>query len=155
MVFTAASQPFVAYYDALPQKTLETVAQSALFSFSATLFLTSTMNGKVDMTAPLINAAVASLASTIHALMTPLFDKIFNSSQLNWMHEFAKSSVVGFLASSIASYALTSKVDLTAFKFFYLISANSLLTLWMNAPNTPAIKDNSIYLCLGQNFMTI
>lgn len=155
MVFAAVAQPFVNYYKALPDNIVPTIAQSAGCTLAiALLFSSPYKNEGFDMTRPLMKAGVAALASTIHAAMTPFFDKIFGTAQLDFVSEFIKSSVVAVLSSAVVDCALTSRVNLAAFHLFYLISSNSFTAFFSKTPQVngqaqplPAIRDNSIYFC--------
>jgi hypothetical protein len=154
MVFAAIKQPFVSYYDELPSQIISIVAQSAFFTFTIAVVFSGNLPGQTsDISRPLLNAGVAALASFVHALMTPFFNKVFGPTQLNPIHEIAKSCVVGLLTSSFVSVMTTSTVNLVAFKLYYLISLNSFIS-WFGSSarghhgNPQIIKANSPYLCI-------
>ena len=149
MTFAAIGQSFVNYYDELPNDIISTVAKSAFYTFTiALLFSTKSVEQTLDITRPLIKAGVAALASFIHALMTPLFNKVFGTTQLNAVHELVKSCVVAVLTSTVMNLTTTSQVNLLAFRLFYLISSNSFIAwLGLMPANVPLIKENSTYVC--------
>lgn len=158
MVLEAIKQTFVNYYDELPENIAPTIAKSAFYTFTASLIIAgaSSKEKAFDMTKPLIYAGVAALASFIHALVTPLFNKIFGTRQRDAFHELTKSCIIALLTTALIDYATTSKINLLAFKMFYLISANSCIA-WLSFFNNnngqyipqPFIRENSIYLCFG------
>jgi hypothetical protein len=153
MVFAAIKQPFVSYYDELPSQIISTVAQSAFFTFTIAVVFSGNPGQTADISRPLLNAGVAALASFVHALMTPFFNKVFGPTRLEPIPEITKSCVVALLTSTFMSVMTTSNVNLSAFKLYYLISLNSFIS-WFgstqrrNHGQPPIIKDNSIYLCV-------
>lgn len=148
MVFSTISQACQSYYDNLPDAIFPSIAKSAGYSFTIALLLSArSPEGALDLTRPLIRAGVAALASTIHALMTPLFDKIFGPSRTSeGFYELVKSCTVAVFASALVGYGVNSSIQLSAFKLYYLISSNSF-TAWFTSSSTAPqrITDNSIY----------
>jgi hypothetical protein len=158
MVISAIKQTCQSYYDALPEEIVPTIAKSALCTLAiSVIFIKRDFKEVINLASPLLNAGVAALASTIHALMTPFFNYVFGTKKLDWTHEMIKSVTTAVLASGLTSMALTAQVNLVAFKLFHLISANSFIAFFSSAPRAddgsvlpkPFIKENSIYLCFG------
>lgn len=144
-------QKFQSYYDNLPEKIFPTIGQSAGLSLAVGVLLSASLagNGLTDLSRPLLHAGVAAIASTIHALLTPLFNQIFGPSRTdNPVYELIKSCSVAVIASSIVGLSLNSKLQLTAFKLYYLISINSFHA-WFSGSNKQSqlIKENSVYFC--------
>ena len=147
MSISAIKQACTDYYYELPDAVLPTVAKSGFYTFAVAVFFSaSTADGKIDIALPIVKAGVASLASAIHAVATPLFNRIFGTAFLNPVHELAKSAFVAFAASTIAGFSLNSTLQLTSFKLYYLISLNSVQA-WMKQGASTFIKENSIYFC--------
>lgn len=149
MVFTAIGQAFQNYYDELPNRILPTIGKSAGITFAVSLIFTRpNAEGLYDMSRPLLQAGVAALASTIHALMTPLFNEVFGKSNTSDVfYEVVRSWIVGAVASALVGSVQQSSFQITAIKLFYLISLNSFAAWSSMALNQP-MPDNSIYVCL-------
>lgn len=148
MSISAIKDAFTIYSDELPNEILPTISKSFLYTFAvALLFSTRAANGSYDMSAPFIKASVAALASTIHALATPMFNRTFGTAALSPWYEFVKSTITAFAASAVVGFSLNSTLQLTSFKLYYLISSNSYMAWMTNVKNSPHIKENSIYFC--------
>lgn len=146
MSFSAIKQACTSYYDELPEAILPSVAKSAFFTFTvACVFSARAANGSYDMTVPLIKASAAALASTIHAIATPLFNRTFGTVSLNPWYEMTKSMLTTFTASALMGISLNSALQLSSFKLYYMISCNSFIAWTTNVKNPAHIKENSIY----------
>lgn len=147
MVLAAVRQAADSYYQALPERVFSTVAKSAIYTFSAAILFTVSREKGIDLLRPLAKAAAAAVASLIHALMTPLFNKIFETQKAESLHELAKMGVVEILASAVVEFAMTSKVNLAAFRFIPCISSNWFYSIGPQPANgqAPFQRENAIY----------
>lgn len=142
------TQKCQSYYDNLPEAILPSIGQSAGFSFAVGIVFSAAGGGLTDLSRPLLHGGVAAIASIIHALLTPLFNQIFGPSRTDKpLNEFVKSCSVAAIASAIMGLSLESKLQLTAFKLYYLISLNSFNAWFSGAKHPQLIKENAIYLC--------
>ena len=145
MVLTAINNAFKNYYDELPNKIIPTIAQSAGISFAISILFAKSVNGTLDMSRPLLNAGVAALASTLHALATPLFNQVFGPSHTDrFFYEFIKSCIIGTLASALVGSVQQRSLQITAFKLYYMISLNSAAALLLSKGQP--MPENSVYV---------
>lgn len=93
----AIIEPFQNYYKELPDNTWTCVGRSAMFSFVASVVLARGNMPKIFQSSfeefryPLFAATCAAVASLIHGLMTPLFNRLFGDDDQNQYHrEFIK-----------------------------------------------------------------
>jgi hypothetical protein len=117
------------YYDHLPHDIVQTVSQSALYSFTITLLISnrSARAGSFNLLLPIVPAGIAALTSLVHALLTPLFDGIFGDRKVKFHREIIKWFCVSACTSIIVSKLSTNKIDLVALQFFLPASVNCLL----------------------------
>lgn len=148
MVLATISQAFQNYYDELPMEIIPTIGKSAIFTFTVSaIFSSRNAEGAFDATRPLLKAGVAALASTIHALLTPLFNKVLGrNTTLEILDELVKSTICACTASALMCVGETGSLQLSAFKLYYLISGNSF-SAWFSAPSNMHPNTNSVYFC--------
>lgn len=82
----AVRQTCQRYYDEIPAGTGQAIAKSALYSFAASAILFSTRPSSVNLSRPVVAAGVSALASSIHALTAPLFNKVFDRNDPPYLH---------------------------------------------------------------------
>ena len=130
-MLTDIHQRLNAYYDKIPSNTLVTIAKSAVFSFSVNVMTGGISNSSLNTySQPLMAAGIAALASLIHALMSPVFNSIFqNDHQTTFRQEWIKSLVSVGLTGFSLSYATNGKIDLLTQQVFSLISLNLLKSI--------------------------
>lgn len=134
-MFDAVQQKFNDYYDQIPPNTLQTVAKSALYSFTVALFIPVeiTIATPYNLVRHLGVAGTAALASLIYALVTPIFNSIFGDNRGLFHREFMKLMVINALTSISINYMTASKIDLHAMAWLPLLNFNCLASL-CNAP---------------------
>jgi hypothetical protein len=99
------------YYDQIPRDTFQTVAKSALFSFTAS-WSVKPLTRSYDLSDPLLNTGMATLAALIYALTTPLFNKIFGDNRILLHREMMKGIVTMVIMATTVTYFTTNKVSL-------------------------------------------
>lgn len=116
------------YYNRLPLNIAPTVCRSAIYTFGVSFLLYSLPSvivpgAPIHIARPLLATTAATLACTIYALVTPLFDLAFNNNQVTVHHNLLKHIItVGI------TYSLTCFIP--AFKTYWLtISALELIPL--------------------------
>lgn len=138
-------QGFTDYYNALPNKVLIKTGASAVFSFALSVYLNSGP-GKVsvvDLSKPLFSAGIAALASLIHGLATPLFNKLLGP-RVTWIEEFAKMTVVTVAASAVVNAFSPTTNKISEFVLYAGWSMNCISSI-LNSTNWQS-SDNSMYL---------
>ncbi len=110
------------YYDNIPVNTVPTICKSAIYAFSVNLILVNSLfrpynavTGQphaLELARPVLSAAVCSLASLIHALITPIFHVAFGDNQVTLPREFMKN-----LITLGCTYQLTTSI--AAFKTYW------------------------------------
>ena len=133
-MFEAIGRVCQDYYNDLPSDVLLKVGKSGLYSFTATfMFLHDGIKTApvthFNLRDPLSAAAITALASLIHGLTTPIFNKIFGNNELKLHQELIKNLVVSSLTFVLISYITTSKVNLLSVKKFPMVSVNLFRTI--------------------------
>lgn len=110
------------YYDNIPVNTASTICKSTIYSFAVSFILINNsyifydlatkQALPLDLARPFLSAAVAGLASTIHALITPIFNCAFGNNQVTYPKELIK-----YLVTIGLTYHLTASY--TAFKTYW------------------------------------
>jgi hypothetical protein len=165
------------YYDHLPHDTMQTIGKSALYSFAGTVILVSGIEKKINLLLPLTTAAVAALASLIHALINPLFDGIFGDRKINMFREILKALLVDALTSAVFNKLTTGKVNWIALNLIGPLPLNFLKSYfglipaimdWFDPVTGGQIRDalrycgliaeegsNSIYITCNPNLIQV
>jgi hypothetical protein len=130
------------YYDNLPDNSIKAIGCSALCSFTVTAIFGKGSDGVLDLSRPLIAAAIASTASLIHALITPIIEYFWPSNP-NWKltQELIKQTVSVVTTSALIN-AQSSSTDATKFVVYGALSSNWVRALFGNLQG----NDNSTYL---------
>lgn len=110
------------YYDNIPINTTSTICKSAIYSFTVSFILinhsyiiydlTTKQALPLELARPFLSATVAGLASTIHALITPIFNCAFGNNQVAYPKELIK-----YMVTIALTYHLTASY--TAFKTYW------------------------------------
>jgi hypothetical protein len=134
------------YYNHLPANTVRSVGQSALFSFSACfLFVTLPQGNQAgqmsNLLRPIVVAGIAALASSIHALMNPLFEFIFGDPQIKAYREGIKWVVVSTLTSIVIARLTNTQFDLRAIQLILPLSLNFIRGFWSSIPDSFELFD--------------
>ncbi len=124
-MFQAIKDGFQNYYNQIPNETLSAIGRSAVYSFTYSFFLGRHVN-PLNLTTPLVSAGYAALASTIHAVTTPIFNYMFGNQDVYFIQEFAKLCISISLSLSLVSYATTKQINITALKQFQGLNFTAL-----------------------------
>jgi hypothetical protein len=127
-MFHAVRQTCQDYYSEIPKNTLHTIARSALYSFSITLFITNYKNllddANLNFARPMVAAALGATASCIHALTTPLFNDIFGDNNVRLHRELLKYCFNMTCVYVLWNYLTPYKTHLFALSVFNIIPLN-------------------------------
>lgn len=96
------------YYNQIPAGSLRAVCRSGLFSFTASLILFNSDPRAVNLIRPALAGTTAAVASSIHALIIPLFNYICGNHQSQWYKELFLTCSSLALAHVGLNYALPS-----------------------------------------------
>jgi len=112
------------YYEQIPDNTWQTIAKSAVFSFTVVLITQGRVHNAKSAVSidnysrPLMAAGIGILATSIHAIATPIFTATFgNDNQLTWYQEFIKNVVVRVLTTFLVIYIAGQNVDVLVGQF--------------------------------------
>ncbi|MFI0435263.1 MAG: hypothetical protein ACH350_05990 [Parachlamydiaceae bacterium] len=145
------SQSFKSYYNDLPDHITRSILKSGALTFTLTVMCADKSNGMVNFENALVYAGLAALASTIHALTTPLFNYLLEKSDTSKpINETIKSTFVSATVSLLWGLRNPASFTLNAVAWRSFLSLNSI-TAWMKCyldPNHHQIKDNSTYMIL-------
>ncbi len=159
-MFEAIGRVCKGYYDELPSDILQKVGKSGLYSFTVVFIRVPKGENWWNVRDPLFAAGITALASLIHGLTIPIFNKIFGNNELKFHQETIKQLVVCYLTFVLINYITTSKVNLLSVKVFQMMSTNFLKTLlniypascdWLDAHFFP----NQGYHEMAQKLRTI
>jgi len=139
-MFDTIRQAGLDYYNSLPDNMARSIALSAVISFTFTAMYLKSPGETINLNRPLIAAAVASTASTMHALAEPFFREVFGSWNGYICAEFSKSMIITVLTSALYHNVTTSNPSMS-FVVFSLYSVNLILAVLKGQQQT----DNSIY----------
>lgn len=122
------------YYDNIPANTMHTVCKSAIYSFTITFIMVNRLRFDaitkqalpLELTRAYVSAGVAVIASTIYALMTPVFTVAFGDNAIKAHREFIKYFVVAALTYHSTLSIAAFKTYWTAISALDLIPLNSL-----------------------------
>jgi hypothetical protein len=124
MVFAAATRGFHFYWDNIPDDTVITVGQSALYTFAICLIFRNptyfSHTGTTDLNPAFKAAGIAACASLVHALVTPIFNYLFGDNEILPHREYLKRLTVVIIVILSVQYATTSKINLVVKDFFRL-----------------------------------
>ena len=145
MVLDAIYDKCQDYWDQIPDDTLPKMAKSALFTFTVTfVFSKKIPTEPYNLGRPLFAAGVATLASLIYALTTPIFNMIFGDDRFQLHLEFIKQVVNIALSSLLISYLTAGKINVLALPLIGSLSINLIKSLvdfipfaaenWFNDP---------------------
>lgn len=128
------------YYDQIPDDTLPKMAKSALYTFSITFIFSKKMPTEpYNLGRPLFAASVATLASFVYALTTPLFNMIFSDDRIQVQRELIKQIVNIALTSVIVNYFTPTKINVLALPLIASLSINLLKSM---ADLVPSVAEN-------------
>lgn len=119
-------EPFANYYNELPDNTFTCVGRSALFSFVASVILNrgtmpSIFRSSVEeFRGPLFAATCAAVASLIHGLMTPLFNKLFGDDDQNKVHRELIKNIASICLLKLSLLAVAGNVEELAARIFFI-----------------------------------
>lgn len=99
------------YYASLPRNTGAAAARSALYTFTASLLAVNPWGQAIHLTRPLCMGGVAALASLIHALTVPLFNRLFGYDEVKWYQEGIKIVINVTLIHALFKTSAMLKVD--------------------------------------------
>jgi hypothetical protein len=118
-MFSAVNQFSQNYYDQLPADGLKAAGLSVVFSFTASIvmltLITPSNQAPNNLSRAGLAAGIAFLATSIHALTTPIFNYLFdnpNNQTLNGFQEFIKVVIDITLAHILINYTTALKVNL-------------------------------------------
>jgi hypothetical protein len=136
MVFQAIYEKCQDYYDQIPADTLKKMAISAVSTFTVTfIFSKKIPTEPYNLGRPLFAAGVATLASLVYALTTPLFNMIFEEERLQFHRECTKQVVNIALNSILVSYFTASKINVLALPLLGSLSINLIKSLFDVVPS--------------------
>lgn len=107
------------YYNEIPERTLQTIGISAIYSFTFHLLSMPVVKGRgyeVNLLRPILAASAAALASLIHALTTPIFRFIFGDNRVYFHRQLMRSLVAILATDAIFNYSTAKKINLIAFQ---------------------------------------
>lgn len=103
------------YYQEIPAHSLQAVARSWVFSFTASLILSNQPHQTaLNFARPLMAASVGALASTINALTTPFFNWMFGNKEYRIHQELIRVLVDMTLTHNLINFGTSHKVNLFA-----------------------------------------
>ncbi len=134
-MFDAIKRGCQYYCDNIPNNTIHTVCKSALYSFTITFIMANgSYKQRVDLvtkealplelTRPYLAAAVAAIASTIHAFMTPFFHLACGDKEIKLHREIAKGMVVSALTYHLTASMAVFKAHWIAVSAFDMVPFN-------------------------------
>jgi len=129
-MFDMIQQRCLSYYDEIPVDTFPTIAKSAIFSFTITIIMPRLLSNRdlrfvyiEEYTPALITAGLAAVATLVHAILSPIFNRAFgNNSQINVNQELMKYLLVTALTGVCLSYARNQRIR-------YFVSINLVKSL--------------------------
>lgn len=122
----AIIEPIQNYYKELPDNTFTCVGRSALFSFVASVILSRGniprmfQSSLEDFRRPLFAATCAAVASLIHGLPTPLFNRLFGDDDQNMIHREFIKIVANVCLLKILLLAAAGNVEEMASRIIFL-----------------------------------
>ncbi|CUI16190.1 hypothetical protein PNK_0562 [Candidatus Protochlamydia naegleriophila] len=110
MVIDAISNQIQSYYASLPSNTGAAACRSALYTFTAAL-LTANSWEQAQFNQPLRMGVIAALASVIHALIVPLFNRLFGHGEVRWYQEGLKLAINLTIIQAFFKTSAMLKID--------------------------------------------
>ena len=143
MVLQAIYEKCQDYYDQIPADTLPKMVKSALYTFTVTfIFSKKIPTEPYNLGRPLFAASVASLASLVYALTTPLFNMIFVEERLQFHRECIKQVVNIILTSVLVHYFTATKINVLALPLLGSLSVNLIKSLFDTIPSVAETWSN-------------
>lgn len=134
----AIKDGYLSYYNQIPADTLPAIGRSAIYSFTFSFITVRSRAPTMDLTTCLVSAGYAALASTIHALTTPIFNYMFGNQDVYFLQEAAKCWINISLSLTLVSYITTKQINFVAMKYFFgasLVSLTAYFDLFPKALN--------------------
>lgn len=143
------------YYDQIPNNTLRTIGKSAFFSFCASVFIEGTgINKTLTMSLydrPLMAAGLAAVAAFVHALLTPIFNALFeNKREVRFLQEVIKHAIEVSIMRLCVYNVTAQKVNLLGENGFDFTSVNLLKSMCHIGPDFISLFDPITSLKISQ-----
>ena len=152
-MFDAIKQGCQNYYNQIPDNSLPTIGKSAILSFTITILLSrgtlpNICNSSLeDFRRPLSSAGFAALAAVVHALTTPIFNKIFGDNNQN---NFYRESIKHVFNVSLVRFAILQAGGLVEIRSLlpinWLVSCIQLIPSYFSLFDPKFGKDGRLFL---------